>query len=74
MKRTLLALAAVACLAAGCERPQQVAYKDGHYAGKPDARAWDNPPFNGDRSAWERAIKARNLNQNEYARTSGRRL
>jgi hypothetical protein len=74
VRRTLLALAAVACLAAGCEPPQQVAYKDGRYAGKPDTPAWDNPPFNGDRAAWERAIKARNLHQNEYSRTSGRGL
>lgn len=71
MRRILLALAAV-CLVAGCELPQQVAYKDGHYAGKPDTPAWDNPPFNGDRLAWERAIKARNLHQNEYSRTPGR--
>ncbi len=71
MRRMLLALVA-ACLVAGCELPQQVAYKDGHYAGKPDTPAWNNPPFNGDRIAWERAIKARNLHQNEYSRTAGR--
>jgi hypothetical protein len=72
--RYTLAVLVLCGLLAGCEKPQQVAYRDGHYAGKPDQPAWAKPPFNGDRVAWERAIKVRNLRQNEYERTSGRGL
>ena len=54
----------------GCgEREQIIVYKDGKYQGKPDGRAWENAPFNGDKTAWETQLKARNQNQNEYTRT-----
>jgi hypothetical protein len=54
---------------AGCgERPQVIQYKQGKYQGKPDQPAWDSAKFNGDRTAWELAIKQRNQNQNEYNR------
>ena len=72
MRPAALMLTALLLLVAGCERPQKVAYKDGHYAGKPDTPAWDGPRFKGDRAEWQRVIKARNLRQNEYERTSGR--
>ena len=55
-------------LAACGERPQVIQYKQGKYQGKPDQPAWDSAKFNGDRTAWELAIKQRNQNQNEYKR------
>ena len=54
---------------AGCgESPSVTVYKQGQYQGKPDTRPWDGAAFNGDRAAWEKAIKARNEGQNEYSR------
>ena len=74
MKRALI-LAAVAALSwavAGCgEKPSVTVYKQGQYQGKPDKQPWDNDQFKGDRAAWEKAVKARNLGQNEYVRASG---
>ncbi len=59
-------------LLAGCgEKTQVTVYKQGQYQGKPDARPWDNTQFKGDRAAWDKAIKARTVGQNEYARVSG---
>lgn len=56
---------------AGCsERPQVVTYKQGTYQGKPDTPPYQNPPFNGDRAAWERAVATRAQAQNEYKRTN----
>lgn len=56
-------------LAACGERPQVVNYKQGTYQGKPDTPPYQNPPFNGDRAAWERAIATRAQAQNEFNRT-----
>lgn len=72
MKRILIAgLAGSLLLLAGCGEKQPVTvYKQGQYQGKPDKQPWDNAQFKGDQAAWEKAIKARNGNQNEYARTS----
>jgi hypothetical protein len=68
MIRILFPLLA-AFVVAGCgERPQVLAYKQGKYQGKPDTAAYANAPYNGDRQAWENAIKQRNQAQNEYAR------
>jgi hypothetical protein len=80
--RTLIAtLASVAAVGlAGCgDREQVVQYKQGKYQGKPDSQPWDNDPATslhttsqwnkGDRTSWETAIKQRQANQNEYART-----
>jgi len=60
---------------AGCtEKPQEGAKA----AKRADAQAWQgggDPAFmagdwrSGDRSAWERQLKARNQTQNEYVRT-----
>lgn len=73
--RTLLAIAAAVALAgvaAGCgEKPSVTVYKQGQYQGKPDKQPWDNDQFKGDRAAWEKAVKSRNLGQNEYVRVSG---
>ena len=74
MKRALI-LAAVAVLpwaVAGCgEKPTVTVYKQGQYQGKLDRQPWDNDQFKGDKAAWEKAVKARNLGQNEYERISG---
>lgn len=72
MKRILIAgLAGSLVLLAGCGEKQQVTvYKQGQYQGKPDKQPWDNDRFKGDQVAWEKAIKARNGNQNEYSRVS----
>jgi hypothetical protein len=74
MKKALVFAAAVALVgvAAGCgEKPTVTVYKQGQYQGKPDKQPWDNDQFKGDRAAWEKAIKERNLSQNEYVRVSG---
>lgn len=56
---------------AGCgERPQVIEYKQGKYQGKPDTTPYDSTQFSGNKAEWERAIKTRNQNQNEYKRTS----
>lgn len=72
MMRILIAgLAGSLVLLAGCGEKQPVTvYKQGQYQGKPDKQPWDNAQFKGDQVAWEKAIKARNGNQNEYARAS----
>ena len=73
--RTVLAIAAAVALAgvaAGCgEKASVTVYKQGQYQGKPDKQPWDNDQFKGDKVAWEKAVKARNLGQNEYVRVSG---
>jgi hypothetical protein len=71
MSRTLAIIAAAAlCLTiAGCgEKPTVTVYKQGQYQGKPDKQPWDNDGFKADKGAWENAVKARNLGQNEYVR------
>jgi hypothetical protein len=55
---------------AGCGEQKVTVFKQGQYQGKPDTRPWDNPQFNGDKIAWEKAITERSLGQNEYTRTS----
>ena len=67
----LAVAAAVALGLAACgERPQVVQYKQGSYQGKPDTPPYQNPPYNGDKAAWERAVATRAQNQNEYKRTN----
>ena len=70
--RTILAIAVAAALpffATGCgEKATVTVYKQGQYQGKPDTQPWDNEQFKGDKVAWEKAVKARNLGQNEYER------
>jgi hypothetical protein len=71
--RRLFVIAAGVVLAAGLaacgERPQVVQYKQGTYQGKPDQRPYEGAPFNGNQQDWERAIRTRNQQQNEYKRT-----
>ncbi|MBI1965798.1 MAG: hypothetical protein HYV99_08325 [Betaproteobacteria bacterium] len=73
--RRVLMLAFAAALTwsvAGCgEKPMVTVYKQGQYQGKPDMQPWDGDPFKGDKNAWEKTVKARNLGQNEYVRISG---
>jgi hypothetical protein len=71
-KRMFMAAALVAAaVAAGCgEKTQVTVYKQGQYQGKPDSRPWDNAQFKNDKAAWEKAIRARNSGQNEYARVT----
>ena len=59
-----LALTLVAC----GEKPTVTVYEQGKYQGKPDTQPWDNEQFKGDNVAWEKAVKARTLGQNEYER------
>ena len=72
MRPVLLATLAIVTLGiAGCgEKPQVTVYKQGQYQGKPDNVPWQSAPFNNNQVEWEKAIKARNNNQNEYLRTS----
>ena len=69
--KLVLAVAAGALtltLAACGEKPTVTVYKQGQYQGKPDTQPWDNEQFKGDKVAWEKAVKARSLGQNEYER------
>ncbi len=71
MKRLLafVVAAGLAVVAAGCgESTQVTVYKQGQYQGKPDKQPWDNDQFKGDKVAWDNAVKARSLSQNEYVR------
>ncbi len=64
-----VALGAAAFALGGCgEKPNVTVYKQGKYQGKPDNVPWQSAPFNNNQVEWEKAIKARNNNQNEYLR------
>lgn len=73
--RKVLILALAAALPLGlvaCGEGTQVThFKAGKYQGKPDSPPWENEQFKGDRAAWENAIKARQLGQNEHVRIAG---
>ncbi|MDB5864000.1 MAG: putative lipoprotein [Betaproteobacteria bacterium] len=73
MRARLLGIAAASVAAlvlAGCgEKANVTVYKQGQYQGKPDNVPWQSEPFNNDKANWEKTIKARNNNQNEYLRT-----
>ena len=66
------AFAAIAMSACG-EKPSVTVYKQGTYQGKPDNRPWESAPFSGNQAEWDKAIKARNIGQNEYARVGTQR-
>ena len=67
---TLAALAGSALfgLSACSEVPQVTVYEQGEYRGKPDPRPWEGSAFNGDRAAWEKALRERARGQSEYNR------
>lgn len=62
----------------GCgERPQEAAFHQGKYQGKPDTQPWDNAPLaytntnqwtKGDKKSWEDEVRTRTQTQNEYVR------
>jgi hypothetical protein len=65
----LVSGAMAAMMLAGCgERPQVMEYKQGKYQGKPDEAPYMAAPFNGNKDLWERDIRNRTQNQNEYRR------
>ncbi|HRP64548.1 hypothetical protein [Thauera sp. WH-1] len=67
---TLLAVASglLGGLAACSEVPQVTVYEQGQYSGKTDTRPWEGGAFNGDREAWEKALRERARGQSEYNR------
>ncbi len=55
----------------GCgEKPQTITAQAGQSAAKPDDKPYVNDQFKGDRAAWERTMRARADNQNEYKRVN----
>ena len=70
LRVTLAALAVVALLSACGEQPQTVTAKPGQSAAKPDDKPYNNDQFKNDRAAWERTLRARADNQNEYKRVN----
>lgn len=73
MNRLMLAaaIAAITVVSAGCgEKQHATVYKQGQYQGKPDNRPWENDQFKSDKTAWEKAVRARNGGQNEYSRAT----
>ena len=68
-RAAIAASAMAALMLAGCgERPQVIDYKQGKYQGKPDEPPYAAAPFNGNKDMWERDIRNRTQNQNEYRR------
>jgi hypothetical protein len=57
--------------AVGCgEKPQTVSVKPGQSAAKPDDKPFGPGTQYADRAAWERTLRARADNQNEYKRVN----
>lgn len=75
------AAASLALLLAGCGEDRQViVYQQGKYQGKPDTRPWESEQSpvslpgawpKGNKEEWEKAVKARTGEQNEYLRVTG---
>lgn len=56
----------------GCSEPSQnVQYRNGRYAGKPDTPAWDSARFNHSREVWLKEVDQRTRLQSEYSRPGG---
>lgn len=67
----ILALLATATMLCACgEQPQTVSAKPGQSAAKLDDKPYNNDQFKNDRAAWERTLRARADNQNEYKRVN----
>jgi hypothetical protein len=66
--RGVLMLAVAAGLAACAEAPQDVAHKSGKYAGKVDAKPYEEGTQKLTRAEWERTLRARADHQNDYKR------
>lgn len=63
------AFVALALTACG-EQPQTIVAKPGTSAAKPDDKPYSNDKFNNDRATWEKQLRARADNQNEYKRVN----
>jgi hypothetical protein len=72
MKLFLLLAGGIGCVVlTGCgEKPQTVAASPGQSAAKPDDKPYQNDQFKNDRDAWQRTLRARADNQNEYKRVN----
>jgi starvation-inducible outer membrane lipoprotein len=70
MMRLALIPAVALGLAACAEAPQDVAHKGGKYAGKVDAKPFEEGPQKMTRAEWERAMRTRADHQNEYKRVN----
>lgn len=68
MLRMLLVVACAASLAACAEADQHASYDGRTYSGKADTQPWAGAPFEGDKTAWDRALTERASKQNEYSR------
>jgi hypothetical protein len=69
----IILAASIAAFALGAcgEKPTVTVYKQGSYQGKPDNLPWQGDRFSGNKTEWEKTIKARNIGQNEYVRIEG---
>jgi uncharacterized lipoprotein YajG len=65
-----LAIASIFIITACGEKPQVVAAKPGQSAAKPDDKPYGAGTQFADRAAWERSLRARADNQNEYKRVN----
>jgi hypothetical protein len=72
MKALSFVVTGVVCAGlVGCgEKPQTVSAKPGVSAAKADDKPYNNDQFKNDRAAWERTMRARADNQNEYKRVN----
>ena len=66
--RGVFFLAAAAGLSACAEAPQDAAHKSGKYAGKVDAKPYEEGPQKLTRAEWERNLRSRADHQNDYKR------
>jgi predicted small lipoprotein YifL len=65
-----LVIASVFVITACGEKPQTVTAKPGQSAAKPDDKPYGSGTQFADRAAWERSLRARADNQNEYKRVN----
>ncbi|MGL4233266.1 MAG: hypothetical protein ACRCWJ_18000 [Casimicrobium sp.] len=66
----ILGIASIFFITACGEKPQLVAVKPGTSAAKPDDKPYGAGTQFADRAAWERSLRARADNQNEYKRVN----
>ncbi len=64
------AISAVLLVSACGEKPQTVSVKPGQSAAKPDDKPYQNDQFKGNKVEWEKTLRARADNQNEYKRVN----
>jgi hypothetical protein len=67
----LIVVTAVAAALTGCgETPQTNVAKAGQSAAKLDDKPYENDKFKGNREEWQKALRSRADNQNEYKRVN----